>query len=231
MMRVPSPVRHRRLWAALTWGVAAVAAHASPAEWHVEQMPGGEVRFAGDRLEILDAAGVTLWYRARLVAPVVIRYEVTFIAAGGPHDRVSDANCFFLATDPAAPDGRPFGGSPGRSGRFADYDALRTYYVGMGGNDNTTTRFRRYPGDGAKPLLPEHDLREPRFLLEAHRTYRIEIAVSAAGEVTYRRDGATLFAWRDPAPLAAGWFALRTVHSHQVIERFQVTSPAVSRPE
>lgn len=231
MNRARNSVRWLRQLAMLGWCGACAAAGAAPADWHVEQMPGGEVRFAGDRLEILDAAGVTVWYRTRLVAPVVIRYDVTLVAAGGPHDRVSDVNCFFMATDPAAPDGRPFGTAPGRSGRFADYDALRTYYVGLGGNENTTTRFRRYAGDGTKPLLPEHDLRAPQFLLEPNRTYRIEIAVSAVGEVTYRRDGATLFAWLDPAPLAAGWFALRTVHSHQVVERFSVTQAELPRPE
>lgn len=193
-------------------------------QWVVEQAAGGTVRIGVADLELADAAGCTVWLREQLRAPIVIRYEVTVVAAGGPHDRVSDVNCFFMATDPAAPGGAPFGTAPGRSGRFADYDALRTYYVGLGGNENTTTRFRRYAGDGTKPLLPEHDLRAPQFLLEPNRTYRIEIAVTAVGEVTYRRDGATLFAWRDPAPLAEGWFAFRTVHSHQVIEHFSVRS-------
>ena len=35
--------------------------------------------------------------------------------------------------------------------RSATYDTLRTYYVGYGGNANTTTRFRRYDGTGARP--------------------------------------------------------------------------------
>ena len=34
-----------------------------------------------------------------------------------------------------------------RSGTFAEYNDLLTYYVGLGGNRNTTTRFRRYIGD------------------------------------------------------------------------------------
>ena len=41
-----------------------------------------------------------------------------------------------------------------RSGAFADYNDLLTYYVGLGGNRNTTTRFRRYIGDPVlRPLL------------------------------------------------------------------------------
>lgn len=196
--------------------------------WVVEQMPGGTVEFAGGQVEIVDTAGATVWWTEKLRAPVVIRYELTMIAAGGPHDRVSDANCFFLATDPTAPDGCPFAPGHGRSGRFADYDSLRTYYVGMGGNTNTTTRFRRYLGDGAKPLLPEHDRQEREFLLEPNRVYQIEISVSADGLVEYRRDGRIFFSWRDPQPLREGWFAFRTVKSHQMIRGFRIGRPGGS---
>ncbi|MGH1559213.1 DUF6250 domain-containing protein [Caulobacter segnis] len=41
---------------------------------------------------------------------------------------------------------------------FADYDTLKTYYVGQGGNYNSSTRFRRYVGRaGDRPMLPQHD--------------------------------------------------------------------------
>jgi hypothetical protein len=121
--------------------------------WHVEQLPGGTVRFQNDEIEIEDAEGCTVWLREKLAAPLEITYDVTVVARGGPQDRVSDLNCFWLASDPKAPTTLP----TGRSGRFSDYDSLRLYYVGMGGNNNTTTRFRRYLGDGTKPLLPDHD--------------------------------------------------------------------------
>lgn len=91
----------------------------------------------------------------------------------------------------------------------------------MGGNDNTTTRFRRYAGDGTKPLLPEHDLREKRFLLEPNRTYRLRIVVRG-GRTEFWRDGEAIFTFADPAPLAEGWFALRTVKSHLEIRDFRV---------
>lgn len=188
-------------------------------------MPGGRVAIDGaDRLEIEDAAGCTVWWREQLRVPCVIRYELTVVADGGPHDRVSDANCFFLATDPRAPHGCPFAPGYGRSGRFEDYDSLRTYYVGMGGNTNTTTRFRRYGGDGTKPLLPEHDLQAPDYLLEPNRAYRIEIRITADGLVEYRRDGKRVFSWRDPQPLTEGWFAFRTVKSPQMIRDFHSTA-------
>ena len=201
--------------------VLAQAKDAEP-EWRVEQMPGGRTNLRADGGEIVDAAGCTAWYPTRLRAPVSIRFEVTAVSEGGANDRVSDVNCFWMATDPKAPDGCPFGPGHGRSGKFEDYDSLRTYYVGMGGNGNTTTRFRRYAGDGTKPLRPEHDLRLREFLLEPNRTYRIEIAVEADGTTSYRRDGVVFFAWRDPVPLREGWFALRTVRSHLRIAGFRV---------
>jgi hypothetical protein len=201
---------------------------ADSGQWVVEQMPGGTVSAKDGVIEIADAGGCTLWYREKLTTPVVISYEVTVVSAGGLRDRVSDLNCFWMATDPKAPEGCPFASGHGRTGRFEDYDTLRTYYVGLGGNENTTTRFRRYAGDGTKPLLPEHDLRDKKFLLQSNRSYHIEISVRD-GTIEYRRDGEMLFFWRDPAPFTAGWFGFRTVHSHQLIRNFRISPPPMSR--
>ncbi len=201
----------------------ALASHAKPAatadlsHWAVEQQPGGTVTVRDGALIIEDAAGCTAWLRQKLTAPVEITYQVTVVARGGPHDRVSDANCFWMATDPQNPDTIP----SGRSGKFADYDALSTYYVGMGGNENSTTRFRRYVGDGTKPLLPEHDLREKQFLLEPNRTYRIKL-VASDGQAEFWRDGEKILSFADPAPLTSGWFAIRTVKAHLEIRDLQI---------
>jgi len=189
--------------------------------WAVEQMPGGSVTVRDGAMVIEDAAGCTVWFRERLVAPVEIAYEVTAVSAGGPHDRVSDVNCFWMANDPRPPAGPPFAAGHARTGKFADYDSLLTYYVGYGGNTNTTTRFRRYDGTVARPLLPEHDLHDKKFLLEANRTYRIRL-VARDGVAEFWRDGEKLFSFRDPAPLVGGWFAFRTVSSHLVIRHFRV---------
>ncbi len=186
--------------------------------WRVEQMPGGTVTVRDGALEIVDAAGCTVWFREKLTAPIEISYEITPISRGGPHDRVSDVNCFWMARETSGSDHPP----AARSGKFADYDTLLTYYVGLGGNNNTTTRFRRYDGTAARPLLPAHDLSDRRFLLEPNRTYRIRL-VARAGGAEYWRDGERLFVFRDPAPLTAGWFAFRTVRSHLVIHNFRVT--------
>lgn len=213
------------LFGLLACGCAAPHGHApmTPDRWTVEQMPGGRVTARDGALIIEDAAGCTVWWREKLTAPVEISYDVTVVSRGGPHDRVSDVNCFWMAADPRAPELPPVG----RSGKFEDYDSLRTYYVGMGGNENTTTRFRRYAGDGTKPLLPGHDLREQRFLLAANTTYRIRL-VARDGRAEFWRDGEKIFSFHDPAPLKHGWFGLRTVHSHLEIRNF-VVSPGARR--
>ena len=74
----------------------------------------------------------------------MIQYEATVVSAGGPNDRVSDLNSFWMATDPRTPEDLF---AHDRSGKFAEYNLLDMYYVGLGGNGNTTTRFRRYIGD------------------------------------------------------------------------------------
>ena len=187
--------------------------------WVVEQMPGGRTTERDDVLEIEDAAGCTAWWREKLTGPVEITYDVTVVFAGGPLDRVSDLNCFWMAADPGATTA-PFV-TRRRSGKFPDYDSLFTYYVGCGGNENTTTRFRRYDGTAARPLLPEHDLREKKFLLEPGRTYHIRL-VARDGLAEFYRDGEKFFSCRDPAPLASGWFAIRTVKSHLIVRHVTI---------
>lgn len=187
------------------------------ANWVIEQQPGGTVTAENGRLVINDAGGCTVWLRPRLAAPVLITYTARMSALA----RVSDLNCFWMASDPARPDDLLAAGHA-RDGRFASYDSLRLYYVGYGGNNNTTTRFRRYDGRGARPLLPEHDLSAPEFLLKPDHAYRITVVAGADGRVQFSRDGTVVFDWPDPAPLRSGWFGFRTVQSRMEISDFQV---------
>jgi hypothetical protein len=108
-----------------------------------------------------------------------------------------------------------------RTGAFADYDALQLYYVGYGGNANTTTRFRRYSGTGVRPLLPGHDLQAPADLLRANTVYHLTL-VAAGGRAQYFRDGELIFDYADPQPLTHGRFGFRTVHSHIELRHFRV---------
>lgn len=198
-------------------GLLALAAFAADDRpWVVEQQPGGTVTVKSDTLAIDDAAGCTVWYKPELTAPVTIRYEARVLSSG----RVSDLNCFWMASDPRHADLLAPG--HGRDGKFATYDTLRTYYVGYGGNDNTTTRFRRYDGSGARPLLPEHDKSAPALLLKADHWYQIELRVTADGHAQFLRDGELIFDFADPAPLTTGWFGFRTVHSKIEIRHFSV---------
>jgi len=183
-------------------------------------MPGGSVTTEGDALVIRDAEGCTVWWRERLTAPVEISYEAKVVMADGPFDRLSDLNCFWMATDPKSPRVMP----AGRTGRFTDYNSLHTYYVGQGGNNNTTVRFRRYDGTDARPLRSEHDLATPRLLLRPNHTYRLRL-VARDGVAEYWCDDELIFTFRDPAPFTSGWFGLRTVKSHLEIRNLKVRRP------
>lgn len=193
------------------------------AGWVVEQKPGGTVTARGGVLIIDDKAGATVWRREPLRAPVKIRFTAT--VTGGEDRRVSDLNCFWMATDPRSPGDFFDNEKTGRDGSFPTYDGLRTYYVGCGGNGNTTTRFRRYDGKGARPLRPEHDRAEKEALLEAGRPYVIEITVTAEGRTTWARDGVVWFVYDDPEPLREGWFGFRTVWSRIEVRDFSVGAP------
>jgi hypothetical protein len=188
--------------------------------WVVEQMPGGSVRANGGKLEIDDAKGCTVWFREKLDGPIMIEYEAVIIKRDGPHDRGSDLNCFWMAQDPEHYDDL-FADSQERGGRFTNYDSLRLYYVGYGANDNTTTRFRRYPGTGEKPLLPEHDLRDDEYMLNYNLPIRIQL-IADGRRIAYLRDGEIVFDVVDPDPFIDGWFGFRTVHNHMTIDNFRI---------
>ncbi|MCT8003815.1 DUF6250 domain-containing protein [Sphingomonas sanguinis] len=187
-------------------------------QWGVEAEEPAQVTATDGVLDIVAPAGLTLWFRPVLSGAVAVEYDVQAVQAGGPHDRVSDVNCFWMARDPAAVDGdvlaRP------RPGRFEDYDGLETYYASIGGNANTTTRFRRYVGRaGDRPLLSENDRRAPLLVPNAWQRLRVR----AQGEaIRLDRNGVSLFEYHDPAPYTRGRFALRTTASHLRVRNFAV---------
>ena len=189
-------------------------------DWKVEQMPGGKADIINGKLEITDVSGCTIWNKNEFSGPIMIEYDVFIIKDGGPQDRVSDLNCFWMAIDPENPNNL-FANSEKRGGKFSNYDSLKLYYTGMGGHDNTKTRFRRYVGNGEKPLLPEHDLSESQYLLQANTPYTIRI-VSEGGTVQYYRDDLLVFDFMDTAPYTSGHFGFRTVNNHMTIDNFKV---------
>ncbi len=191
-------------------------------QWRVELEAGGSVSAREGMLEIDVPAGATVWFRRRLTGPVMIQYQATVLAHGGPNDRVSDLNSFWMATDPASP-GDLF--AHARSGAFAGYNTLRMYYVGLGGNANTTTRFRRYIGDAVeRPLLPENDLsvaQHPEKGLVANQTQMITL-VADGSLIQYWRDGVKLFEMNDPEPYTSGWFGIRTTKNHMQVRNLRI---------
>jgi Domain of unknown function (DUF6250) len=187
--------------------------------WHIEAEKPGRISAANGVLDIDVPAGVTLWFKHYLEGPLTIEFEATAVAKGGPNDQVSDLNVFWMANNV---DGRQPVFAHARSGAFADYNNLKTYYVGLGGNRNTTTRFRRYIGDPVlRPLLPEHDSSDKAAMLVPNRKQTITL-IAHGSHIEYRRDGEPLFQLEDAAAYQNGWFALRTTYSHLRIERLRI---------
>tara|TARA_R110001606_G_scaffold399261_1_gene582846 strand:- start:9192 stop:9890 length:699 start_codon:yes stop_codon:yes gene_type:complete len=189
--------------------------------WVIEQQPLGTTFIQNDILEIIDAKGCTVWFKHKLKGNIKISYDATVIDNGGPHDRVSDLNCFWMATDPQNPKDF-FKNSKFRAGRFSNYHNLKLYYVGYGGHDNTKTRFRRYKGTADRPLLKEHDLSDRKFMITANKKMHIEILVDG-NKTTYSRNGEIVFNVHDPEPYTEGYFGFRTLNNHMKIENFSVS--------
>jgi hypothetical protein len=94
--------------------------------------------------------------------------------------------------------------------------------VGLGGNGNTTTRFRRYIGDATlRPLLSEHDLGGAAVLLRPNDWQTVQL-VALGGRIQYYRDGRPIFDFTDPEPYTRGRFGFRTTFSHVELRRFRV---------
>ncbi|MDF0489299.1 DUF6250 domain-containing protein [Sphingomonas sp. H39-1-10] len=199
---------------------APTAAQAPLTDWRIEaESADAEITERGGIIDIDTPKGLTLWWTKPIIAPTTITFEAMAISAGGANDTVSDLNAFWMATNN---DGSSVL-SKRRSGVFAAYDDLRAYYVGIGGNRNTTTRFRRYMGvPGNRPLLPEHDRAGPADLLVPNRWTRIAL-IADGHTVAVERDGQRLFTLDDARPYTRGHWGLRTTWSHLRIRRVSVT--------
>ncbi|WP_207393613.1 exo-rhamnogalacturonan lyase family protein [Duganella aceris] len=179
-----------------------------PRSWAVEAEAGdaASAARAASRALMLDAGrGLTVWLRKQLIG----HYEITFTRTILAEGRLSDMNFFWEAQLPAGFT---------QSGKLEEYDKLRLFYAGVGGNSNSTTRFRYYDGSGERKLLQEYTT--PDFLLKANHPYRIRIAVDAQGTRLFVDDKLYFSA---PGPQAGGgYFGLRTTQSRQKIENFSV---------
>lgn len=183
--------------------------------WVVEMEPRPNSRvYTRDSALVLDTrGGVTVWLDKLLKGDLRIEFDRRVIVDTGGNDRLSDMNVFWMASDPAKADLFT------RHGKFESYDSLQLYYVGMGGNTNKTTRFRKYYAGGNKPVIKEY--LDAGHLLEANKTYHVEIVVRG-GVTSYSVNGECYFTYTDPAPLKEGYFGFRSTWSRQEIQHFNV---------
>ncbi len=193
-------------------------------QWHIESEQPGTISARDGILTIDVPKGCTLWFTQELSGPLLIQYDARMIRATppGPNDRVSDLNCFWMATDSRAKSKNPedFFNVPQRTGAFATYNQLLTYYVGQGGNTNSTTRFRRYIGDNTnRPLLPEYDL--TTHLLSPNTWQTLQL-IACNNLIEYYCDGTLIFQYTDPQPYTHGYFALRTTFNHMEVKNLEI---------
>ncbi len=202
--------------------------------WMIEsESPDYRVKHLGDTLEIVSPKGLTLWRKEKMKGNVVIEYDACVMDEGTLEDRLSDLNCFWMASDPKFPDNLKKRMS-WRSGIFVNSYSLQLYYVGFGGNHNTTTRFRRYDGDEAaitdkekRPaILKEYT--DEAHLLKPNKWYHIRLE-SMNGRVTYTIDGERLVDFRDAHPLNEGWFGFRTTLSRTRIANFRYSCTPIEK--
>ncbi|GGN80276.1 hypothetical protein GCM10010112_55620 [Actinoplanes lobatus] len=187
-------------------------------KWSAELQSGGTVAARNGVLDIDVPNGATVWLKQEIEGPYEIEFTATPVSAGGPNDHVTDLNTFWNARDVRSPEDIF---ATARNGAFAQYDYLKTYYVGQGANLNTTTRFRKYVGEpGNRPLI--YDYTTP--LIEGGVPVRVRIRVNGE-QIRYYSDDQLVFDYTDATPYDSGWFAFRTVASHFHIEDFTIWRP------
>ena len=196
--------------------------------WTIEsESPDYRVSFLGDTVEIVAPKGLTLWRNEKMQGDVSIEYDACIMDEGQEGDRLSDLNCFWMASDPAHPNDI-FARRKWRSGIFVRCYTMQLYYMGYGGNSNKTTRFRRYDGNElgvtdakSRPaILVEYT--DSAHLNKAGKWRHIRLTTEN-GRVCYYIDGERLVDFRDPNPLKEGWFGFRTTWSRVRLTNFRYT--------
>lgn len=195
-------------------------------QWLAEDHSGHlSISISGDTLDITTPKGLTLWYKKRLTGEYEIHYNAKVIMQGRKHDRLSDLNCFWGANDPEHPD-HLFARSQWRNGVFANYKTLKLFYVGYGGNHNSSTRFRQYLGSSpdtddsrARPVIQEYT--DKQHLLAPNQWYHIRIQVKK-GTTHFFVNDELLFSHPLKEKENEGHFGLRLLSNHILFTGFQV---------
>jgi hypothetical protein len=185
-------------------------------------------------LDIATPAGLSLWWREPLSGDYAVRFTAVALpapASAGAHaGRISDLNMFWNALELDGSEPYP------RSGQFAGYDTLPTYYVGFGANANMTTRLRHYTGSERRLLAgfadgaiaePGEQPMTPQTRLRAGQPLGVEIVsrrptASDPVHLRWRSGSNELFTRADAHPRLQGYFAFRTTASRLQIRDFQI---------
>lgn len=199
--------------------------HAASGNWFIEAHdPATTVVEHDGVLDITTPKGFSMWYGTPLKGDYRITYKAKMVDKGGPHDRTSDLNCFWGASDPDHPDDL-YANAAWRKGIFQHYKTLKLFYVGYGGNYNSTTRFRKYYGGGpavhdsiARPVIAEYT--DAKHLLKPNKWYDIDITVRD-GKSVFSVDGKKLFEYTLSPGEADGYFGLRLLSNHCLIKDFK----------
>lgn len=180
----------------------------------------------GDYLDVVAEKGFTLWYIKPLKKNFTISFKAYLVREGGEFDRVSDLNFFWMARDPLYPD-NILARSGFRGGVFGKYYSLDMYYLGIGGNNNTTTRFRDYNGnyddfakEGKRPEVI-FEYTDSLHLLKPGHWYEVFITVFN-NRTTVSVDGIEYVNYIDLNMPEKGWFGFRTTQNHLRLSNFTI---------
>ena len=76
--------------------------------WTLEaESPKTTITWRGDTADIISPQGTTLWWKEKMKGNVVIEYDARVVVEDGQTEewnRLSDLNCFWMASDPKASD-------------------------------------------------------------------------------------------------------------------------------
>jgi rhamnogalacturonan endolyase len=179
----------------------------------IAPQPNSKVYVQKGKLVLDTKGGVTVWLNKKLQGNIRIEYTRKVVIDTGKNDRLSDLNMFWMASDPKSKNLFT------RDGVLESYDSLRLYYVGIGGNSNSTTRFRKYQGNGERTLLQEY--KDAAHLLQANKEYKIVIEVKG-NTTTVSVNNNIFFSYNDDAILKEGYFGFRSTKSRQEIDEIKV---------
>jgi len=177
-----------------------------------------KISISNNKLDLVTKRGATVWFKQKwfkqkLSGNYMITYDEIIINDGGEYDRVSDMNMFWMATNP---DGNFFN----KDGRFLAYDSLQLYYAGIGGNNNSTSRFRKYTGvPGDKDVIKEYT--DSSHLIAGNTLYQIKI-IALNGRTSLLVNNELYFDLIDKNPYRKGYFGFRTTNSHQHFSNFKI---------